>query len=83
MPLGIPWEPSKDQPCAPVVDFYWRHRELRGLTIEMLTCGESREVIDHWQNHRTAHTLVEVQGSWVMRQTHSAAFPMGCSFKPT
>ena len=80
-PLGIPWEPSKDQPFASTVDYLGFTWDLnkRQVFLSIKKVTKYIQAINDWLG-RKAHTLVEVQGLYGKLIHASAALLMGRAF---
>lgn len=80
-PLGIPWEPSKDQPFASKVDyigFTW-NLDTRTVSLSQKKIEKYLQAIDHWGT-RAAHTQEDVEKLYGKLLHACAAIPMGRAF---
>ena len=80
-PLGIPWEPSKDQPFAPTVNYIGFTWDIENWVVALSAGKVAKYVqaIDDW-NNQVAHTLIEVQGVYGKLVHVAYALPMGWAF---
>ena len=80
-PLGIPWEPSKDQPFASKVDyigFTW-DLEARTVALSQRKVDKYTQAIDCWLM-RPTHTREDIEKLYGKLIHACAAMPMGHAF---